>query len=61
MMMVEKTARTVEEAVQSALEELETEKDNVDIEILEQPTKGIFGILGSKNAKVRVTLKEKKT
>ncbi len=61
MMMVEKTAKTVEEAVQSALEELETEKDNVDIEILEQPTKGIFGILGSKNAKVRVTLKEKKT
>jgi len=61
MMMVEKTARTVEEAVQSALEELEAEKDNVDIEILEQPTKGIFGILGSKNAKVRVTLKEKKT
>ncbi|HPW40254.1 MAG TPA: RNA-binding cell elongation regulator Jag/EloR [Bacillota bacterium] len=61
MMMVEKKARTVEEAVQSALEELETEKDNVDIEILEQPTKGIFGILGSKNAKVRVTLKEKKT
>jgi len=61
MMMVEKTARTVEEAVQSALEELETEKDNVDIEILEQPTKGIFGILGSKNAKVRVTLNEKKT
>ena len=61
MMMVEKTAKTVEEAVQSALEELETEKDNVDIEILEQPTKGIFGILGSKNAKVRVTIKEKKT
>ena len=61
MMMVEKKARTVEEAVQSALEELETEKDNVDIEILEQPTKGIFGILGSKNAKVRVTLNEKKT
>ncbi|HOS70020.1 MAG TPA: RNA-binding cell elongation regulator Jag/EloR [Bacillota bacterium] len=61
MITVEKTARTVEEAVQSALEELEAEKDNVDIEILEQPTKGIFGILGSKNAKVRVTLKEKKT
>lgn len=61
MIMVEKTAKTVEEAVQSALEELEAEKDNVDIEILEQPTKGIFGILGSKNAKVRVTLKEKKT
>ncbi|MEA4846891.1 MAG: RNA-binding cell elongation regulator Jag/EloR [Clostridiaceae bacterium] len=60
-MMIEKSAKTVEEAVQSALEELETDKDNVDIEVIEQPTKGIFGIIGSKNAKVRVTLKEKKT
>jgi spoIIIJ-associated protein len=59
-MMIEKSAKTVEEAVQSALEELETDKDNVDIEVIEQPTKGIFGIIGSKNAKVRVTLKEKK-
>lgn len=60
MIMVEKTAKTVEDAVQSALMELEVDKDNVDIEVLEQPTKGIFGIIGSKNAKVRVTLKEKK-
>ncbi len=46
-MMIEKSAKTVEEAVQSALEELETDKDNVDIEVIEQPTKGIFGIIGS--------------
>ena len=59
-MMIEKSAKTVEEAVQSALEELETDKNNVDIEVIEQPAKGIFGIIGSKNAKVRVTLKEKK-
>lgn len=60
MMMVEKTAKTVEEAVRSALEELKTDKENVEIEIIEQPVKGIFGIIGSKNARVRVTLKEKK-
>lgn len=60
MMMVEKTAKTVEEAVRSALEELKTDKESVEIEIIEQPVKGIFGIIGSKNARVRVTLKEKK-
>lgn len=60
MMVVEKSAKTVEEAIQSALEELKTDKEKVDIEVLEQPSKGIFGILGSKNAKVRVTLKEEK-
>lgn len=60
MMTVEKSAKTVEEAVQSALEELNAEKENVEIEILEQPSKGIFGLLGSKHARVRVTLKEEK-
>jgi spoIIIJ-associated protein len=60
MMMVEKSAKTVEEAVQSALEELEADRENVDIEVLELPSKGIFGLLGSKHAKVRVTLKEEK-
>jgi spoIIIJ-associated protein len=60
-MVAEKTAKTIEEAVQSALEELNAEKDNVDIEVLEQPVRGIFGILGSKLAKVRVSIKEDNT
>jgi spoIIIJ-associated protein len=60
MMMVEKSAKTVDEAVKSALEELKADKENVDIEILEQPSKGIFGLLGGKPARVRVTLKEVK-
>ena len=60
MMMVEKSAKTVEEAVKTALEELKADRDNVNIEVLEQPTKGIFGIIGNKHAKVRVSLKEEK-
>jgi len=59
--MVEKSAKTVEEAVESALEELKAEKENVDIEVLEHPVRGIFGILGSKLAKVRVSIKEDDT
>ena len=59
-MMVEKSAKSIEEAVKAAIEELETDKDNVDIEVLEQPVKGIFGIIGSRLARVRVSLKEEK-
>jgi len=54
---VEKTGKTVEEAVKIALEELNVSKENVDIEILEEPTKGLLGI-GAKPALVRVTVKE---
>lgn len=55
--MVEKIAKTVDEAVNEALKELNADKENVDIEVLEEPTKGLLGI-GAKPALVRVTLKE---
>ena len=57
--MIEKSAKTVEEAVNEALAELNVKKDNVDIEVLEEPTKGLLGI-GAKPALVRVTVKENK-
>ena len=57
MRILEKTGRTVEEAVSQALAELKLKKDEVEIEILEEPNKGIFGFFGSKNARVRVTEK----
>lgn len=55
---VEKTGKTVQEAIDLALEELQCDKDNVDIEVLEEGTKGIFGLIGNKVARVRVTVKE---
>lgn len=57
--MVEKSAKTVEEAVKEALVELNTTEENVNIEVVEEPTKGLLGI-GSKPALVRVTVKENK-
>jgi len=47
---------TVDEAVIAALEELEAEKSEVEIEVLKEPTKGLLSFLGSKVAKVKVTL-----
>jgi len=55
MKFVEIKAKTVDEAVEKALSELNTTKENVEIEILEE-SKGLFGLLGSKEVKVRVTL-----
>jgi spoIIIJ-associated protein len=55
--IIEKTGKTVQEAVNLALEELNADREQVEIEVLEEGNKGIFGILGNKVARVRVTLK----
>jgi spoIIIJ-associated protein len=56
---VEKTGKTVEEAVELALKELNVSEENVNIEVLEEPAKGLLGI-GAKPAVVKVTLKDNK-
>ena len=52
---VEKEAKTVDEAVQLALDELQTDIDSVTVEILEEGTKAVLGLFGGKDAEVRVT------
>lgn len=52
-----KTGRTIQEAVQLAIEELNTDLDQVKIDILEEPAKGLLGFISGKPAKVKVTLK----
>lgn len=51
------TGKTVKEAIYSALEQLNTTSDNVDINIISHPSKRLFGIMGDKDAVVEVTLK----
>ena len=58
MKCVERSAKTIEEAVDLALKDLNLTKDKVDIEVLEQPSKGLFGLIGGKPAKVKVCVKE---
>ncbi len=55
MNYVIKRAKTVEEAVSEALKELKLNKDQVKIEILEEPSKGFLGLIGSKEATVKVS------
>jgi len=57
MKSVEKHAKTVEEAIELALKELNIKKEQAEIEILEEGNRGILGFL-SKAARVKVTEKQ---
>jgi len=57
MNMVEKTGRTVEDAITEALIELGATSDEVEIEVLEKGPTGLFGLFSSKQAKVKVSKK----
>lgn len=56
MKFIEVTGKTVEEAIENGLKELKLTQDKVEVEVLENGSKGIFG-LGSKPAKVKLTVK----
>lgn len=54
---LEKQGKTVEEAVELALAELGLGADQVEITVLEEPSKGFLGILGGRPARVKVVAK----
>ncbi|NPV26816.1 MAG: protein jag [Firmicutes bacterium] len=58
MKMVEKSGKTIDEAIEAALAELGVGRENVEIEVLEEGNKGIFGIIGVRLARVRLTVKD---
>jgi spoIIIJ-associated protein len=49
------TGKTVDDAVEKALHELGIKKNNARIIILDEPSLGILGLLGNKEAKVEVS------
>ena len=57
MVSIEMTGKTVDEALEAALAELHTTKENVDVEILEEPKDGLFGLFGGRKARIKVTVK----
>jgi len=56
MKSVVKVSKTVEGAIKEALEELQVSRNDVEVEVLEEPSKGLFGLIGTKDAAVRVTV-----
>lgn len=57
MKLIEVNGRTVDEAVDSALKELNVTKDKVEIEILDEGNKGFLNIFGAKPARIKVKVK----
>lgn len=58
MKSYEASAKTVEEAIELGLKELGVSIGDVDYIVLEEGSKGLFGLFGSRNAKVRLTVKD---
>ncbi len=56
MKYVIKQSKTVEDALKEALLELDAREEDVEIEIMEEASKGLFGLIGAKEAKIKVTL-----
>jgi spoIIIJ-associated protein len=52
------TGKTVEDAIESACKQLNIEREKVEVEILELPSKKLLGFLGGNDAKVKVTYAE---
>ena len=58
MKTYESTAKTIEEAIDAGLTALGATISDVDVQIIDEGSKGLFGMFGSRPAKVRLTLKE---
>jgi spoIIIJ-associated protein len=48
--------KTVEDAIRLAMEQLETTKDRLTIEVVNEGKKGFLGVFGSKDAVIKATL-----
>ena len=57
MKTLEMTGKSVSEALQSALKELNLTEDKVEYEILDEGSKGFLNIIGTKPAKILVKVK----
>ena len=55
--VVEKWGDSIDQAVDLALRDMKLTREDVDVEVLEEPSKGFLGIIGNTLAKVRVTKK----
>ena len=51
---IRKSGKTIDEAVAAALAELQAEKDEVTITVIEEGSKGFLGMFGGKDAVVLV-------
>jgi spoIIIJ-associated protein len=56
--VLEKTGKTIDEAVEMALQDLGVSREEVEVKVISEPTRGFLGLLGGKPARVEVFLKD---
>lgn len=56
MTVITVSGKTVEEAIRTGLEQLGVGRERVEVDVLEEASRGLFGLIGSRDAKVRLTL-----
>ena len=52
-------SKSEEEAIQKAIEQLNVDKTDIEIEVIETPNKGFLGFIGAKDGLYKITLIEK--
>lgn len=52
------TGKTIEDATQVALSKLGVAKDQVEIVVLTQPSRGLFGLIGSRDAEIEAIVRD---
>ena len=57
MEWVQTTGKTVEQALEAALDELGVHTEDVEFEVMEEPKAGLFGRFGGSEARIRTRLK----
>lgn len=55
------TGKTVEEAIENGCKQLNVSKENCEITVLQEDKKGILGLFGKVEAKVKIILKQQNT
>lgn len=50
--------KNIEEAIEVGLKELQCSKEDVELKVLDEGTKGLFGLMGAKPARVRLTIRD---
>jgi spoIIIJ-associated protein len=58
MASLETEGKSIEEAVEAACNQLNVPREKLEIEVLNSGSTGIFGLMGSKKARIRATVKE---
>lgn len=57
--ILEIKSKSIEDAITNALEQLSVSREDIEVEVIENPVKGFLGLIGNKDGKYRITVLEK--